>query len=118
VATALRETQEEIGIDPHSIEIIGQLAPFYVPPSNFDIHPTVGYLPDVPQFRPNPAEVAQVITFPITELLMPSAIQSEYHDFQGLRVHVPFFQIAEHKIWGATAVLLSELAERLNTTLR
>lgn len=111
--TALRETREEIGIEPDTIHIIGTLANFYVPPSNFNIYPFVGYIDYVPTFAPNPSEVAQIITFPVDELLTPQTKQDEYQDFQGVRVHIPYYDICGHKVWGATASILGELEQRL-----
>ncbi len=113
--TALRETHEEIGVEPDLVHIIGALANFYVPPSNFNISPFVGYVDHVPTFIPNPSEVAQIITFPIDDLLLPDHKQDEYHDYDGMRVHIPYYEIDGHKIWGATASILGELEQRLKT---
>jgi 8-oxo-dGTP pyrophosphatase MutT (NUDIX family) len=111
--TALRETHEEIGIIPDEIHIIGALANFYVPPSNFNISPFVGYIDYMPRFIPNPSEVAEIITFPVDELLSPDSKQNEYHDYDGMRVHIPYYDICGHKVWGATASILGELEQRL-----
>ncbi len=69
VVTALRETCEELGVCDDSIEIIGQLSRFYIPPSHYNVYPSVGYLESEPQFIPNPFEVAEVISFPLNDLL-------------------------------------------------
>lgn len=112
--TALRETHEELGIEPHPIQVVGKLASFYVPPSNFDVHPTVGYLPHKPDFRPNPAEVAQVITFPARMLLEPERKNAEDQTFNGMKIRIPYYTIHGHKVWGATAAMLGELEGRIS----
>lgn len=111
--TALRETYEEIGINPTAIQILGTLANFYVPPSNFNIYPFVGYIDEIPTFSPNPSEVAKIITFPVDELLSPQIKHNEYHDYEGMRVQIPYYDICGHKVWGATASILGELEQRL-----
>lgn len=117
IATALRETCEELGICDASIQIIGQMSRFYIPPSHFNVYPTVGYLPTEPIFHPNEAEVAEVFSFPLNDLLDENTQAVEYRDFKGVRVKIPFYKVNEHKVWGATAVMLSELEHRLRATL-
>lgn len=112
-ATALRETCEELGLCDLDITVIGTLTPIYIPPSNFEVFPTVGTLPSSPVFHPNPAEVAEVFTFPVDNLLDPRYKLTEERVFQGTRVLIPFYQVGQHKVWGATAIMLSELEHRL-----
>jgi 8-oxo-dGTP pyrophosphatase MutT (NUDIX family) len=112
-ATALRETEEELGIPAQDITIVGTLATFYIPPSHYDVHPSVGVLEHAPTFHPNPAEVAAVIPFPLVDLFDPAVKQVEHRDFNGMTIRVPFYNIQGHKVWGATAVMLSELEHRL-----
>ncbi len=116
-ATALRETCEELGIcDPH-ITILGMLSKIYIPPSNFEVFPTVAALPAPPEFLPNPAEVAEVFSFPLDDLLNDHIKGQEYRDFNGLSVPIAFYTIGGHKVWGATAIMLSELEGRLRAVL-
>ncbi|MEQ8674497.1 MAG: CoA pyrophosphatase [Aggregatilineales bacterium] len=115
--TALRETQEELGIMPDDVRVLGQLSAVYIPPSNFNVYPTVGYLPTTPYFRPNPDEVAEVFTLPLNDLIDEHLKQYEYRDFQGVRVKIPYYLVHGHKVWGATAVMLSELEHRLHLML-
>jgi 8-oxo-dGTP pyrophosphatase MutT (NUDIX family) len=117
-ATALRETCEELGICDDEVEVIGQLSRFYIPPSHFNVYPTVGYIPYEPLFSPNPYEVAEVFSFALNDLLDKRYRDVEYRDFQGIRVKIPFYKVHEHKVWGATAVMLSELEHRLRVALR
>lgn len=112
-ATALRETCEELGLCDAVITVIGILAPIYIPPSNFEVFPTVGALPAPPVLTPNPAEVAEVLAFPVDNLLNPRYKSTEDWQFQETRVRIPFYTVQQHKVWGATAIMLSELEHRL-----
>lgn len=112
-ATALRETHEEIGIEPHTINIWGSLSPIYVAPSNFQIEPIVGMCAQPPQLQLNHAEVDAVITTTLRELIDPAIIRSEMRILREHEVLVPFFAVADQKVWGATALILSEFVARL-----
>jgi 8-oxo-dGTP pyrophosphatase MutT (NUDIX family) len=115
-ATALRETCEELGICA-DIEILGSLSQIYIPPSHYNVYPSVGYLPYAPQFAPNPDEVAEVLTVPLESLLDESVKQEETREFNGTAVRIPFYELCGHKVWGATCVMLSELEHRLRAVL-
>jgi 8-oxo-dGTP pyrophosphatase MutT (NUDIX family) len=117
IATALRETCEELGVCDTDIEIIGTLSRVYIPPSNFEVFPSVGYLPEQPLFNPNPAEVAEVFSFPLDVLLDDTLKLREDWDFGGNRVPIAFYAINGYKVWGATAAMLSELESRLRAVL-
>ncbi|MEM8534035.1 MAG: CoA pyrophosphatase [Chloroflexota bacterium] len=116
-ATALREGYEELGIDPESIDIWGTLSPLYIPPSNFYITPVVGFSKHHPHMQVNTAEVQEVITVTVRELLDPQRVVVEQWQRQGIALQVPFFAIAGHKVWGATAMILSELVARIRRSL-
>jgi 8-oxo-dGTP pyrophosphatase MutT (NUDIX family) len=111
--TALRETGEELGIAIDRDTLLGQLASLYIPPSDFEIHPFVAYCPARPDFEPAPAEVAELLEVPLDQLLDPAVHRDEDWTIRGLQVQVPFYQVAGHKIWGATAMVLSEMEQRL-----
>lgn len=114
--TALRETCEELGIcDP--IHLIGQLTPIYIPPSNFDVYPSVGWLPQLPPIRANEDEVAEVFSVSLAQLLDPATKHHEERTIQGYTVQVPYYAIQGHKVWGATAVMLGEFEARLRRVL-
>ncbi|MFQ3646602.1 MAG: CoA pyrophosphatase [Anaerolineae bacterium] len=116
-ATALRETCEELGIcEP--IEVLGMLATVYIPPSNFNVYPSVGYLRQLSALRPNEAEVAEVLTLTLEELLDPSVKQEETRLISGYTVRVPYYHVGGHKVWGATAIMLFDLELRLRQALR
>lgn len=115
--TALRETCEELGICDSSIEVLGMLSQIYIPPTNFDVTPTVAYLPYIPLFAPNPHEVAEVFPLPLRLLLAPETKHEEQREIRGYNVHVPYYLVNGHKVWGATAIMLSELENRLRAVL-
>lgn len=115
--TALRETEEELGVTNDQIDVIGDLASFYIPPSNYNVYPSVGFTAQKPHFKPNPDEVAEVITFPLVDLLDPRIKHEEERDFQGFKVQIPYYDIQGHKVWGATAVMLSEIEHRLRAVI-
>lgn len=112
-ATALREAEEELGILPHNIDILGTLASFYIPPSNFRLTPVVGLAEAAPELRPNPHEVELAFSVPLRQLLDPATVLEEEWERGGMRMLVPYFALEGHKVWGATALLLSELVARL-----
>lgn len=112
-ATALRECEEELGIGRDDVTIWGLLTPLYIPPSNFQITPVVGVLDAPPMVQVNPDEVSAVITTSLRELLDPQTVVTEQWNLRGVDVMVPFFALAGHKVWGATALVLSEFVARL-----
>ncbi|MGW8316895.1 MAG: NUDIX hydrolase [Bacteroidales bacterium] len=114
-ATALRETREELGIT-EEINILGTLTPLHIPVSNFLVVPVVGWCRTRPSFHPDPAEVQYLIETPIRSLLEPGNIAREKIRRHGKIIDTPFYRAGEEKIWGATAMMLSEflqLASRL-----
>jgi 8-oxo-dGTP pyrophosphatase MutT (NUDIX family) len=115
-ATALRETCEELGICD-AITVLGELSPVYIPPSHFRVYPWVGAIQCQPVFHPNRDEVAEVFTFAVSGLVDDSCKRLEYREFGGTTVAVPYYQVHGHKVWGATAVMLSELEHRLRAVL-
>lgn len=111
--TALREAEEEIGVDPAMVEVIGTLSSFYIPPSNNRLTPVVGLSREMPTLRADPEEVEAVFSVPLRQLLDPATVRVELWERRGIKMHVPFFLLEGHKVWGATAILLSELVARL-----
>lgn len=106
--TALRETHEELGIR-EQIEVLGALTPLHIPVSNFMVYPFVGWMEEGPDFHPDTSEVQYVIEAALRDLLDPSSRATEtiYHHEQ--YIEAPFYRVGEEKIWGATAMILSEL---------
>jgi 8-oxo-dGTP pyrophosphatase MutT (NUDIX family) len=111
--TALREAQEEVGVDAATIEVIGPLSKLYVPPSNFCIQPFVGFVAQRPNFEIETVEVAELIEAPLDALLDPATVRMEDWELRGGIWPIPFYQFGPHKVWGATAMILSEFAALL-----
>jgi 8-oxo-dGTP pyrophosphatase MutT (NUDIX family) len=109
-AAALRETHEEIGIAPGGVRIIGQLSPLWVIVSNFVVRPFVGITDARPEFRTEPREVAELIETPIDWVRDSSRVGWDQRVRDGVRIEFPYFDFAGHRVWGATAMVLSEFA--------
>lgn len=110
-ATALREAEEEIGVAADSVAIIGRLTELYIPVSNFLVHPFVGYTAAPPGFVLQKEEVHSVLEVPVP-LLKDDAIRNitDIRINDGLILkEVPCFEIQDRVVWGATAMMLSEL---------
>lgn len=117
-ATALRETHEEIGIAPHQIQLIRPFTQLYIPPSNFMVYPYLGFSTSELEFNPDPNEVAGIIELPLTEFLdEKNVILRQMTTSYSLEIQVPTFNIQGHYVWGATAMILSELKETLKMVL-
>ena len=116
--TALRETHEEVGIHPDKIEILKPFTELYIPPSNFMVHPFLGTSKEELVFLPQPSEVAGIIELPLSTFLSDAIVvdtnlSTSYAD----SISIPAFKIEEHIVWGATAMMLSELKEVLKEVL-
>lgn len=112
--TALREMEEEIGVTRDQINIVGTLSTIYIPPSNFLVTPTVGYVDHRPDFHCDTHEVAELVEVPLATLFDPASIRREEWELRGTKVEVPFYLIGPHKVWGATAMILSEFSMLLS----
>jgi 8-oxo-dGTP pyrophosphatase MutT (NUDIX family) len=108
--TAIRETSEELGIS-HKMEVLGQLTPLYIPVSNFMVYPFVGCLFETPEFDPDPSEVQYVVEASLDKLLDPMNRDSETLVHHEMSIEAPFYRVGKEKIWGATAMILSELLQ-------
>ena len=116
--TALRETHEEVGIHPDKIEILKPFTELYIPPSNFMVHPFLGISKEELVFVPEPAEVANIIELPLSTFLDDAiVINTNLSTSYAANITVPAFKIEEHIVWGATAMMLSELKEVLKEVL-
>jgi 8-oxo-dGTP pyrophosphatase MutT (NUDIX family) len=112
--TALRETEEELGVPPDGLEIWGRLEPEWIVASHYSLAPFVAYTPQRPEFRPAPAEVAEVIEVPLSLLLDPEGLAEEIWEMQNETRRVSFYRYGEHKIWGATARVLGQVMALLD----
>lgn len=113
---ALRETEEEIGVGPDDITILGSLSSLYVPASKFLVFPVVGYIDFKPEFQPSPDEVQQIIEVPLQKLLDPDNIGTKVLIRDCKPFKAPAFNVDDHLIWGATAMILGEFVEVVNRT--
>lgn len=112
-STALREAQEEIGIDLSHLRLLGRLTCLYIPPTDYEVHPFVGWYDGSQAFVRQVTEVAEIIEVPLSSLLDPENHFEEAWEIRGYDVEVPFFRAGGHKVWGATAMMLSEFLERI-----
>lgn len=111
---ALRETHEEIGIASTQIELIRSFSEVYIPPSNFMVYPFLGISHHELSFTADPAEVAGIIELPLTEFLNDKNVVLQKMDTSYSKsIDVPSFKLQGHFVWGATAMMLSELKETL-----
>jgi len=113
--TALREAQEELGVAPHAVEVLGVLTPLYIPPSDFCITPVVGWTGARPDWQPDGVEVAEVLEVPLRLLADPATVRRETWQRDELTMQVPYFLVQGHRVWGATAMVLSEFLAILTT---
>ena len=117
IGTALRETDEEIGISSDSIQIIGQLTPLLVPITGFQIHPFIGFSEHKPETATDPMEVESVFSVSIHSLVHQKTHQLEERTLRGHLYQVPYYHLNNKKVWGATSMILSEFKTVLNTIL-
>jgi 8-oxo-dGTP pyrophosphatase MutT (NUDIX family) len=116
IETALRETREELGVQG-LVEIIGSLACLYITPSDFEVRPAVGYVDKRPVWVPDQTEVVEVIECPLGWLLDDAHKMVEDWDRNGESMQVPWYNVHGHKVWGATAIILSEFEHRLRVIM-
>ncbi len=115
VETAIRESEEEVNIDPDKVNVIGALSDMYIPPSNFMVTPVVGYTTSKPDFKPEESEVERIIETNL-DFLFDKTLQKEtLLNIRGYQINAPYFDIQGHIVWGATAMILSELKELIES---
>lgn len=108
--TALREAREEIGLNEDDVEVIGELSSLYIPVSNFLVHPFVAYSEADLNLKAEEAEVASILKLHLASLLTDPPNTTDMHLPNGLKLtNVPYYPLANHQVWGATAMILSEL---------
>ncbi len=114
VATALREAEEEIRLDPATVEVVGELDHLTTAMSRVAIAPFVGALPGVPTgLRPADAEVERILHVPVSELLGDGVFREEVWELGGVVRPMWFFELEGDTVWGATAALLRQLLGRV-----
>ena len=114
VDTAVREAEEEVGINPDKIEVLGLLTQLYIPPSNFLISPVVSCALEKPAFVLDENEVDEILEVSLHELLDDRIVQTK--DIQvtnEISIEAPYYEVQGRVVWGATAMMISELNELL-----
>lgn len=114
-STAIRETEEEIGIDRSKVQFVGELTSLYIPNSNFMVYPQVGIYNDAPDFVLDKREVDSILEVPVSELTKPSNIKSFTRIINDVLVKAPFYAFETSEIWGATAMIISEFIQVIKT---
>ncbi len=109
IATALRESQEELGIPATEVEILGSISKLFISVSNFSVLPVIGYMDSRPDFIKEPNEVEEIIETPVMHLLQSSTVkEKDMHVKAGIHLRAPYYDVDDHTIWGATAMILRE----------
>ncbi len=111
IRTALREAQEEIGLRLNDVKVLGTLSELYIPVSNFLVQPVVATIPYKPDFYPDPREVADVLEVNVQELFDSTNRKNNEFEMAGRKISAPHYEIQNHFVWGATAMMISELQE-------
>lgn len=110
-AAALREAEEEVGVVPGAVQVVGRLTPLHVPVSRHLLHPVVGIAADRPSFRLAAAEVERLLEVPVAHLRDPEIVAWEQRQRQlppPVLMDVPYFAVDGTQVWGATAMILAE----------
>tara|TARA_A100000164_G_scaffold218572_1_gene193937 strand:+ start:250 stop:864 length:615 start_codon:yes stop_codon:yes gene_type:complete len=105
---AIRETFEELGVQSEDINIIGPLTPLYIPISNFKIFPFVGWINSTPDLKIQSKEVSKVFSPSILSLMDPQTKKIKDSILLGQKVKIPFFNLKNEVVWGATSMIISE----------
>jgi 8-oxo-dGTP pyrophosphatase MutT (NUDIX family) len=113
--TALREAEEEIALDLRHVDVLGALSPLYITVSKFMVHPFVAYANELSPLVRQVEEIEEILDLPLAAFLDPASRQSTRIRLAGGMIlnHVPAFVVGGHVIWGATAMILSELLEMM-----
>lgn len=118
IQTALREAEEEVGIDRRKVQVLGNLSDLYIPTSNFLVSPIIGFLENRPELVPEEKEVSRIIQTELQFLLNPEVIKQKVLEFgPNLKLDTPYFEIDGEVVWGATAMILSELIQVLKSAM-
>lgn len=111
LVTALREANEELGIQANQVSLLGGLTSLYIPPSNFLVHPFLGYMNEIPEFILSEAEVKRVLLLPVSSFLDQGNVSIEvFKSSNGSTVEAPTYRIDDVIIWGATAMMMAEIS--------
>ncbi|WP_299112714.1 CoA pyrophosphatase [uncultured Winogradskyella sp.] len=116
--TAIRETEEEVGVPEHMVRVIKTMSPLYIPPSNFMVHPFVAVSESTPNFIKQDEEVEAIIEIKLQDFLHDiNTTTTRVSTSFGVEVDVPAFKLNGHIVWGATAMMLGEVKDLLKQVL-
>ncbi len=115
---AKREYEEELGIQSTQLQRLGKLSNVYIPPSNFYVYPYLFYNPEPSTPQPDATEVEEVLYLPVNELLAENSITQKSIQVKNQTWDVPCYLCKGHVVWGATALILVELAEMIQGELK
>ena len=116
--TAIRETEEEVGVPEHMVNVIKTISPLYIPPSNFMVHPYIAISKQTPNFIKQDEEVEDIIEVKLQDFLDEfNAITTRVPTSFNVEVDVPAFKLNGHVVWGATAMMLGEIKDLLKQVL-
>jgi 8-oxo-dGTP pyrophosphatase MutT (NUDIX family) len=119
IQTALREASEEVGIYPEKVRVLGQISDLYIPASNFLVSPILGFCESKPTFVPEIREVEQIISTALSDLFIPELQKRKFLEVgPDFMIDAPYFKIDEEMVWGATAMILSEVIQLLKNGMR
>lgn len=110
---ALRETFEEIGINKNQIKLIKKLSNLYIPVSNFYVHPFIGKIEKIPNFKIDKKEVKELLICNLDDLINTN-IENQQIKIKNNTIFTPCFKIQNQIVWGATAMILNEFKEMVN----
>ncbi len=118
MVTAIRETEEEVGVPNSMVEVIKKMSPMYIPPSNFMVHPYIAISESTPNFVKQDTEVEAIIEVRLVDFLdETNTLTTRVPTSFNVEVDVPAFKLNDHIVWGATAMMLSEIKDLLKQVL-
>jgi len=110
--TALRETEEEIGINKNRISIIGSITPLFIPVTGFMMTPFIGFIPKKPLIKLDSMEVDEIFSVNILDLMNNDKLSTK-RQINGTHINIPYFLLNKHQVWGATSMVLSEFRDMI-----
>ncbi|MEE3195375.1 MAG: CoA pyrophosphatase [Candidatus Neomarinimicrobiota bacterium] len=108
--TALRETEEEIGVNKNEISILGNITPLFIPVTGFMMTPFIGFISKKPLIKLDSTEVADIFSVNILELINNDKLVI-YRQIKGKNLNIPYFSLNNYQVWGATSMVLSEFKD-------